>query len=464
MNFEYGKLVKKSVLSTMLFSAALLGGIELGQVDGLVHADSNPQVQLVTGSKGTGVVVSSNGQTQAAVSKSDRIAVIDDLGALNQAFSDTNDLATVKAIAHRAINDYQSKALESEDGDADSGTANSIIKMSAQSINNEIDQARSVSDVKNVTRGGLLVLTAATGSNSDNQSVSHVRSQVATSASDADVVTVAGPSAASASVVGLTTSSAMSKAVSTAKSEANSGSSSDKNSNSSATQSSRHFASVEDMESYAGQHGVDSIKGATIDVVVDALQVKNGRTTFDGGGAVQFYSNKTFPNLKNGDNVTVTVSQITEGSASHGWNDYEVEFSDLTINKPASDNNSSASSSMSSSSSSNSDSNGSSATGESVAPSSNSDVGNSTSPASQANNMPNVGTSSSNSATGPYATDTQMAGPESDDTISSASTLPQTGKDNDREVGMMAAGLGTIGLGLGLGALRRHKENQHDSY
>ena len=227
MNFEYVKLVKKSVLSTMLFSTALLGGIELGQVDGSVHADSNPQVQLVTGNKGTGVVVSSNGQTQAAVSKSDRIAAIDDLGALNQAFGDTNDLATVKAIAHRAINDYQSKALESEDGDADSGTANSIIKMSAQSINNEIDQARSVSDVKNVTRGGLLVLTAATGSNSDNQSVSHVRSQVAASASDADVVTVAGPSAASASVVGLTASSAMSKAVSTAKSEANSDSSSD---------------------------------------------------------------------------------------------------------------------------------------------------------------------------------------------------------------------------------------------
>lgn len=464
MNFEYGKLVKKSVLSTMLFSTALLGGIELGQVDSSVHADSNPQVQLVTGSKGTGVVVSSNGQTRAAVSKSDRIAAIDDLGALNQAFGDTNDLATVKAIAHRAINDYQSKALESEDGDADSGTASSIIKMSAQSINNEIDQARSVSDVKNVTRGGLLVLTAATGSNSDNQSVSHVRSQVAASASDADVVTVAGPSAASASVVGLTASSAMLQAVSTAKSEANSdrnndSSSSDKNSNGGATQSTRHFASVEDMESYAGQHGVDSIKGATIDVVVDALQVKNGRTTFDGGGAVQFYSNKTFPNLKNGDNVTVTVSQITEGSASHGWNDYEVEFSDLTINKPASNNNSSASLSMSSSSSLNSDSNGSGATGESVAPSSNSDAGNSTSPASQANNMSNVGTSSSNPATGSYATDTQMAGPESDDTMSSASTLPQTGKDNDREVGMMAAGLGTIGLGLGLGALRRHKEN-----
>lgn len=462
MNFEYGKLVKKSVLSTMLFSTALLGGIELGQVDSSVHADSNPQVQLVTGSKGAGVVVSSNGQTQAAVSKSDRIAAIDDLGALNQAFGDTNDLATVKAIAHRAINDYQSKALESEDGDADSGTASSIIKMSAQSINNEIDQARSVSDVKNVTRGGLLVLTAATGSNSDNQSVSHVRSQVAASASDADVVTVAGPSAASASVVGLTASSAMLQAVSTVKSEANSDSSSDKNSNSSVTQSSRHFASVEDMESYAGQHGVDSIKGATIDVVVDALQVKNGRTTFDGGGAVQFYSNKTFPNLKNGDNVTVTLSQITEGSASHGWNDYEVEFSDLTINKPASDNSSSASSSMSSmssSSSSNSDSNGSGATGESVAPSSNSDVDNSTSPASQANNMPNIGTSSSNPATGSYVTDTQMAGPESDDTMSSASTLPQTGKDSDREFGMMAAGLGTVGLGLGLGALRRHKEN-----
>ena len=453
--------LNKSLGYSLLFSSAVLASLTLAV--GHVYADtgansSNSQVTLVSGKDGVGTVVQ-NGKTATGVyTTNQRVSTIDNLDGLNKAFGDTQSLTTAKSIASKLLDEYKEQAKadikQQNLSPSDTKTMNGVIDTVDNVISDKIQQADSVNDVKDAIRTGLVLMTSSSDKLSGTGNVDSMVSTVGGKDSN-DTVVVDGDKSVDISKAG---SKATDVVANADKSNGNSGQNSTNNSLSTGSSlSASHSSSIQtsstdststngdvnsDKADYSTIDAFESailstknlsdLSGKTVAVTANKVEQKNNRTTFDGGNGIEFWSDTWHGNLKNDDKVIVRVKNVKAGSATTGWNDYNVEFDQLKVVGHDDKNN-------------NANSNASQASSTAGTSNLTSQSQSSQEPASQASSQqtPFVASESQN-----QPVDGNMSDP-----VNGQTTLPQTGNSEHQSVVKIVLGAVMVAMSLGFGLL-----------
>lgn len=446
--------LNKSLGYSLLLSSAVLASLTFST--GHVHADtsnnsSNPQVTLVSGKDGVGTVVQ-NGDTATGVYTSDqRISMIDNLDSLNKAFGDTQSLTTAKSIANKLLDEYKEQAkddIKQQNLSAsDIKTMDGVIDTVDNVISDKIQQADSVNDVKDAIRIGLVLMTSSSDKLSDTGNVDSMVSTVGGKDSN-DTVVVNGDKSVDISKAGSkatdfvanadksngnSNQDSTGKSSSTSSSSSSGQSSSDKapssssiSANGDVNSAKADYSTIDDFESAVlSTKNLNDLVGKTVAVTANKVEQKNNETTFDGGNGIEFWSDTWHGSLKNDDKVIVRVKSVKAGSATTGWNDYNVEFDQLKV-VGHDDKNSNANSDASQASS---------------VPSSTSQSQTSQEPVNQISSQqtPAAGSESQN-----QPVDGSMSDP-----VNGQTTLPQTGSSDHHSVAKTILGVVMVAMSVG---------------
>lgn len=448
--------LNKSLGYSLLFSSAVLASLTLavGHVYADTGADSgNSQVTLVSGKDGVGTVVQNGNTATGVYTTNQRVSTIDNLDDLNKAFGDTQSLTTAKSIANKLLDEYKEQAKadikQQKLSPSDVKTMNGVIDIVDNVISDKIQQADSVNDVKDAIRTGLVLMTSSSDKLSDTGNVDSMVSTVGGKDSN-DTVVVNGGKSVDISKAGSKATDVVANADksngSSGQNDVNSSSLSASHSSSIQTSSTdststngdvnsdkTDYSTIDEFESaILSTKNLSDLSGKTVAVTANKVEQKNNRTTFDGGNGIEFWSDTWHGNLKNDDKVIVRVKSVKAGSATTGWNDYNVEFDQLKVVVHDDKNN-------------NANSNASQASSTVGTPNLTSQSQSSQEPASQTSSQqtPSVASESQN-----HPVDGNMSDP-----VNGQTTLPQTGNSEHNSVGKAIFGVVVVVMTLGFGLL-----------
>lgn len=451
--------LNKSLGYSLLLSSAVLASLTFST--GHVYADtsnnsSNPQVTLVSGKDGVGTVVQ-NGKTVTGVYTSNqRISMIDNLDSLTKAFGDTQSLTTAKSIANKLLDEYKEQAkddIKQQNLSAsDTKIMDGVIDTVDDVISDKIQQADSVNDVKDAIRTGLVLMTSSSDKLSNTGNVDSMVSTVGGKDNN-DAVVVSGDKSVDTSKAGSkaidvvtnadknkgnSNQDATGKSLSTSSSSSSSQSSSDKAPSSSSTSvngdvnsDKADYSTVDDFESaILSTKNLNNLVGKTVAVTANKVEQKNNETTFDGGNGIEFWSDTWHGSLKNDDKVIVRVKSVKAGSATTGWNDYNVEFDQLKVVGHDDKNNNA-----------NSDASQTSSTASTPSSSSESQASQESAGQVSSQQTPAAGSESQN-----QPVDGSMSDP-----VNGQTTLPQTGSSDHHSVAKTILGVVMVAMSVGFG-------------
>lgn len=453
--------LNKSLGYSLLFSSAVLASLTLAV--GHVYADtgansSNSQVTLVSGKDGVGTVVQNGNTATGVYTTNQRVSTIDNLDDLNKAFGDTQSLTTAKSIANKLLDEYKEQAKadikQQNLSSSDAKTMNGVIDTVDNVISDKIRQADSVNDVKDAIRTGLVLMTSSSDKLSDTGNVDSMVSTVGGKDSN-DTVVVDGDKSVDISKAGSkatdfvanadksngnSNQDSTGKLSSTSSSSSSGQSSSDKapsfssiSVNGDVNSAKADYSTIDDFESAVlSTKNLSDLSGKTVAVTANKVEQKNNRTTFDGGNGIEFWSDTWHGNLKNDDKVIVRVKNVKAGSATTGWNDYNVEFDQLKVVGHDNKNN-------------NANSDASQTSSTVSTPSSTSQSQTSQEPANQISSQqtPAAGSESQN-----QPVDGSMSDP-----VNGQTTLPQTGSSDHHSVAKTILGVVMVAMSVGFGLL-----------